>query len=83
LAVAVTSSRTTAASSTKIAGLTSPVSACISGTTVTSTGPLLPNTAIVTGPRSGMERPRAVPSAAACSTVAPGRSRPIAWKIET
>jgi hypothetical protein len=42
------------------------------------TAPSPPKIAIVVMPVSAAKRPRAVPSAAACSTVAPGRSRPIA-----
>jgi hypothetical protein len=58
------------------------VSAWSIGTTVTSTGPVLPKTAMATGPASGPARPRAVPSAAACSGVTPSRRRPIAWNID-
>ena len=81
-AVAVTSSSATAASRIRIAGLTSAVNASSIGTAVTSAGPWLPKTAIAVTPCSGAARARAVPSAAACCGVAPGRRRPMAWNIE-
>ena len=53
------------------------------GTADTVTGPSVPNTAMPTRPRSGAVRPRAVPSAAACSGVAPGRRRPMPANMDS
>src|SRR5207248_9809336 len=84
-AVAVTSRSATAARRMRIAGLTSATRESSSGTTVISTLPLLPNTAIaVTRPLSviGAERARLVPSAAARAGVIPGRRRATAWNLD-
>ena len=61
---------------------TSAVSAVFSATAEIITGPLPPNTAIVVMPVSAAKRPRAVPSDAACSAVAPGLSLAIALNID-
>ncbi len=83
LAVAVASSRPTAARKITSAGRTSAVSASSSGAAAMSTTPLDPNTAVPARPRSSPRRARAVPSAAAWRGVAPGRSLATALKIET
>ncbi len=81
-AVAVASSKPTATSSTTSGRRTSAVNASANGCAVTSIGPLLPKIAVVVMPVSAAKRPRAVPSAAACAAVTPGRSVAIALNID-
>ena len=81
-AVAVISRSATAASSTRRAGRTSAVICSIAGTARISARPLPPNSATAVMPGSGALLARAVPSALACSGVAPGRSRASAEKID-
>ena len=58
------------------------VSASRRGAAEISIGPLLPKIAVVVNPVSSAKRPRAVPSAAACAAVAPGRSFATASNID-
>ena len=75
LAQAMSSTRATALASTRIAGRTVSVRSSTSGRARTTTAPPRPKKNSVDGGR-GMLRAAAVPSASACSGVAPGRSRP-------
>ena len=81
-AVAVTSSRPTAISSTISGRRTSAPSASRIGRAVISMGPSLPKIARVVIPVSAANRPRAVPSAAACAGLTPGPSTATALKSD-
>ena len=82
-AVAVASSNPTAANSTISGNRTSAVRAAVTGSAAISIGPVLPNTAWVVMPVSAASRPRAVPSAAACAALVPGRSVAIALNTDS